>query len=167
MTVRSPCHDDKPARATLPERLRMMVEMFALMDDRQDRVQTLIGLADQYERAPLEVAAPPYSESARVPNCESEVFAFAAPLDTGALRYHFAVENPQGVSAMALARIIDETLSGEEPPLVLSVPPDVVHSIFGRELSMGKTAGLMGMIQMVQSLTRRHHAVAAHPGGLP
>lgn len=155
MTVRSPCVEDRPERPELPERLRDLMDMFSMMEDRQDRVQALIGIADSFEPVPARIASPPYPETARVPNCESEAFAFAEPLDGGRLRYWFAIENPQGVSAMAMAKVIDDTLSGEDPEQVLRVPPDVIYALFGRELSMGKSAGLMGMIQMVHALTRQ------------
>ncbi len=155
MTFRSPCVEDKPERPALPERLRDLLDMFSMMEDRQDRVQALIGIADHFEPVPSRIASAPYPEGARVPNCESEAFAFAEPMENGNLRYWFAIENPQGVSAMAMAKVIDDTLSGEAPEQVLSVPPDVVYALFGRELSMGKSAGLMGMVQMVHAMTRR------------
>lgn len=126
-----------------------------MLEDRHERVQALISLADAFEPAPAHIASPPYPESARVPNCESEVFAFAEPCPNGRLRYWFAIENPQGVSAMAMAKVIDDTLSGEDPEAVLRVPPDIIYSLFGKELSMGKSAGLMGMMQMTHHLTRQ------------
>lgn len=165
MTFRSPCVEDKPERPELPERLRDLLDMFSMLEDRQDRVQALIGIADSYEPVPAHIAKAPYPESARVPNCESEAFAFAEPLDDGRLRYWFAIENPQGVSAMAMARVIDDTLSGEDPAKVLATPPDIIYSLFGRELSMGKSAGLMGMMQMVHAMTRRASGQDSANGG--
>jgi len=148
----------------IPDRLRDLVDAFSAMEDRAERVQELIAWADRFEPVPASVAASPYPEAARVPACESEAFAFAEPLAGGTLRYRFAVENPQGVSAMALAAILDETMSGQPAERVLAVDPGVVYELFGRELSMGKTAGLMGMIQMVRALTRRHaEAAGAKP----
>jgi hypothetical protein len=35
------------------------------------------------------------------------------------------------------------------------VPADVVYRIFGRELSMGKSLGLMGMVNMVRTAARQ------------
>lgn len=139
----------------VPEKLRSLLEMFSMMEDRQARIDALIDLADTFEPVPHRIAAPPYPESARVPSCESQAFAFVEPTGAGALRYHFAVENPQGVSAMAMAAIIDQTLSGEDPLLVRNTPTDIIYALFGRELSMGKSAGLMGMVQMVRALTAR------------
>lgn len=155
MTFRSPCVEDKPDRPDMPERMRDLLDMFSMMEDRQDRIQALIGIADAYEPVPERIAKSPYPETSRVPNCESEAFAFAEPLESGGLRYWFAIENPQGVSAMAMAKVIDDTLSGEAPDEVLKVPPDIIYHLFGRELSMGKSAGLMGMMQMVHALTRQ------------
>jgi len=73
----------------------------------------------------------------------------------------FAVENPQGISAKALAVILDEGLSGEPPETIAGVSPDIVTTIFDRELSMGKSLGLMGMVHMALSLARRRTASKA------
>lgn len=147
---------------TIPEPLQDLLDAFALIDDRQERIAMLIDWADRFEPVPASIATEPYPEAARVPNCESEAFCFAAPAGDG-LRYHFAVQNPQGVSAMALAAIIDRTLSGQPVEQVLAVEPDTVYSLFGRELSMGKSAGLMGMIQMVRLLAKRHATAGVKP----
>jgi cysteine desulfuration protein SufE len=79
----------------------------------------------------------------------------AKPLGDGTLKFEFAVDNPQGMSAMALARILDDSLSGVPLEQVRQVPDDLVYTIFGRELSMGKSAGLMGMVQMVRAEANR------------
>lgn len=142
----------------LPEKLQTLLDLFSTMEDRQERIDALIDLADTFESVPQRIASPPYPEAARVPSCESQVFAFIEPIEGGAFRYHFAVENPQGVSAMAMAAIIDQTLSGEDPQLVRNTPSDIVYALFGRELSMGKSAGLMGMVQMLRALTM--HAIS-------
>ena len=52
---------------------------------------------------------------------------------------------------MALATILGDSLSGVSPDEVIAVPADVVYRIFGRELSMGKSLGLMGMVNMVRA----------------
>jgi cysteine desulfuration protein SufE len=41
---------------------------------------------------------------------------------------------------------------------VARVPCDVVYEVFGNELSMGKSMGLMGMVRKVQSETRKRAA---------
>lgn len=93
----------------------------------------------------------PRTDACRVPGCESEVFVVAKPLPDGTQKYLFAVDNPQGISAMALARILDEGLSGVPPKEVAQVPEDIVYEIFGKELSMGKSLGLTGMVRMVKA----------------
>jgi cysteine desulfuration protein SufE len=50
---------------------------------------------------------------------------------------------------------MDETLSGEPLENVLAVSPEVVFDLFGKELSMGKGQGLMGMLDHVQMWARR------------
>ncbi len=136
----------------LPPKLQEHLDNLALFPDRADRIEALIGLADEYQaRAKAEV---PRDAQHRVPACESEVYMSAAPFQEG-LRFQFAVDNPQGMSAMAMARILDDSLSGIPVDQVLSVPDDLVYIIFGRELSMGKSAGLMGMVQMVRAEAKR------------
>jgi cysteine desulfuration protein SufE len=93
-----------------------------------------------------------------VPQCESEAFAWATPRPDGTLDFHFAVENPQGISAKALAVILSEGLSGEPPAVVTGVSSDLVYAVFGRELSMGKNLGLLGMLQMCHAFARRQLA---------
>ena len=45
-----------------------------------------------------------------------------------------------------------------------AVPADVVYRIFGRELSMGKSLGLMGMVNMVRAEARQQmHTAASAP----
>ena len=145
----------------LPAKLADLLATLDLVPDRADRIQLLIDTAERFEGVPEPVAARPYPESHRVPGCESEAFVWAEPLPDGTFRYRFAVENPQGISAKALAVILEETLSGAPPEEITHVPPDLIYRVFGRELSMGKSMGLMGMIQKVQSETRRQSGVAA------
>jgi cysteine desulfuration protein SufE len=80
---------------------------------------------------------------------------FATDQDDGTLKYWFAVENPQGISAKAWAAVLDETLSGQPLEAVAKVPQDVVFQIFGRDVSMGKGQGLIGMLELVQHEARR------------
>jgi len=141
--------------ADYPEKLTDFLETLNLAGDRQERIEMLIATADRFRPVPERVASRPYPEDHRAPNCESEAFVFTEDLADGRLKYHFAVENPQGISAMALAVILDDALSGEPAEDALKVPPDVIYEIFGKELSMGKSAGLMGMIQLLQYLVRR------------
>ena len=142
----------------LPHELQDMIDTLGLLSDRDDRIAMLIDVAERFREVPEEVAARPFAEEHRVPGCESEAFVWAVPRGDGTFTYHFAVENPQGVSAKALAVILGQTLSGRPPEEIARVPSDVVYEIFGRELSMGKSMGLMGMICKVQSETKKHAA---------
>ena len=75
------------------------------------------------------------------------------PDDT--LKLYFAVENPSGVSARALAAILDRTLSGLPPAEVAKVTPEIVERIFRQNISMGKGLGLMSMVGAVQTLAKK------------
>src|SRR4030095_4127649 len=55
-----------------------------------------------------------------------------------------------------MAVILDETLSGAPPEQVAEVPQDIVYRVFGRELSMGKSMGLMSMVGMVANMAKKH-----------
>lgn len=138
-----------------PPKLAELVELLGLIDDRNDRIDLLIGVADRFRDVPETVATRPFAESARVPACESEAFLWAVPRDDGTLQFHFAVENPQGISAKAMAVLLDEGLSGAPLETVATLPGDLVYDVFGRELSMGKSMGLMGMVGMVAQAARR------------
>jgi len=116
----------------------------------------LIGIAERFRPVPPTVATRPFREAHRVPDCESEAFVFAEERPDRTLNFHFAVENPQGISAMATAVILDETCSGAPPNEVAAVPSDVVYAVFGNELSMGKSMGLMSMVAMVRATARKY-----------
>jgi cysteine desulfuration protein SufE len=137
-----------------------MVELIDSVTDRTERVEALISFSERFKGVPESIAGRPYPEQHRVPGCESEAFVWAVPRDDGTLKYYFAVENPQGISAMATAVILDETCSGARLEQVASIPRDIIYRFFGRELSMGKSMGLMGIIDMVKNLAREAAARA-------
>jgi len=56
---------------------------------------------------------------------------------------------------MAMSVILDETCSGQPLEQVAAVQTDVVFTLFGREISMGKGQGLMGIVTMVQYEAKR------------
>ena len=143
---------------TLPAPLQDLVDTLGLLTDRNDRIQMLIDISERFEEVPESIATRPFPEEHRVEGCESEAFVWAVPREDGTFKYHFAVENPQGVSAKALASILDQALSGRPPEEIARVPSDVIYDIFGKELSMGKSMGLMGMVCKVQAATRKRAA---------
>lgn len=138
----------------LPPKLAETVENLSLLD-RQGRIEALIAFGESYRNLPAEEV--PRDEAHRVQGCESEVFVASEPLGPG-LRYKIAVDNPQGISAMALAQILDETLSGEPLDQVAQVDEEVVYALFGRELSMGKSLGLMNTVRAVKAEAQRQLA---------
>ena len=135
----------------IPAKLEEVLEDFSFITDRNERAAWLIDSADRFDevRVTPEVATPPYDEARRVLGCESEAFVWALPDDEGTLQFRFDVLNPQGLSAMALAVILADCCSGAPLQQVAQVPQDIVLGIFGREVSMGKGQGLMGLVTMV------------------
>ena len=138
-----------------PPKIEQLLEDLDFFDDRMERFQALIEFADRFREVPERIAQRPFPESHRAPRCDSEAYVWTEPLPDGTFKYHFAVENPQGISAKSMAVILDECLSGESPELAIQLSHDVVFAIFGKEISMGKGQGLMGMVDLVRTQTRR------------
>lgn len=130
------------------------METFALLDDPADRVDLLLSYADRFREVPPKIATRPFPKEQRVPACESEAYVWAVPQSNGTLALYFAVENPAGVSAKALAAILEQTLSGLPPEEIERVPPDLIYDLFRQNISMGKGMGLMAMVQAVCALAR-------------
>jgi cysteine desulfuration protein SufE len=149
--------------ADYPEKLSNLLDTLASIPDRGERIQVLIGIAERFKKVkvPESIATRPYPEDHKVPGCESQAYVWAMERPDGTLKFYFAVENPQGISAMATAVILDETLSGAPLDQVVRVPQDVIYTIFGNELSMGKSMGLMNLIGMVQHYAKQHLPPAA------
>jgi len=143
--------------APLPPKLQDLIDDFSFITDRVQRQDYLIDLADQFAqvRVSPQVAAPPYDEAQRVPGCESEAFVWSQDNPDGTLSYSFDVLNPQGLSAMAVCVILGQTCSGAPLAQVAAIPNDIVFTFFGRDVSMGKGQGLMGIINMVTYAARQ------------
>jgi len=145
------------ADARLPARLAELVESLEALD-RSERIDALIALSERFREVPERLARRPFPEDRRVPGCESQAYVWSEVRPGSGLELHFAVENPQGISAKAMAAVLAETLSGEAPEAIAAIPAEVVERIFGRELSTGKALGLAGMLQFVQREARRRLA---------
>ena len=137
----------------MPEKLQQLLDTFQLFDT-ADRTDLLLGYADQFKDVPPEIATRPFDQSHQVPQCESDAYIWARKHPDGTLKLYFAVENPSGVSAKALATILDKTLSGLPASEIATVNCDIVEKIFRQNISMGKGMGLMAMVQAVQALAR-------------
>jgi cysteine desulfuration protein SufE len=137
--------------SSYPEKLQEIIDDFAFITDRNERAEYLIEIADRFDgvRVPESISTRPHPEENHVQFCESEAYVWAVDGQDGTLDYYFDVENPQGLSAMAMAVILGETLSGQPLEQVAVVPNDIVYKIFGREIAMGKGQGLMGIVRMV------------------
>jgi cysteine desulfuration protein SufE len=123
------------------------LEELSLFPERSERIQALIEIAESYTDYPLELV--PRSAESKVLGCESEVFFAAESRPDGTQTYRFAVDNPQGISAMALAVML-QGVSGSPLSEVNQLSEDLVLEIFGRQLSMGKSLGLTNMVRMLK-----------------
>src|SRR5574341_1891975 len=111
----------------IPDKLADLLDDFASITDRTARQEYLIEFADRFPdaRVPPEIATQPYPEDHKVPACESEAFVWATEQPDGTLRYYFDVLNPQGLSAMAMSVILDETVSGQPLEQVAAISPEM------------------------------------------
>ena len=137
------------------DKLNALLEAFDEFPDPADRTDMLLSYADQFKEVPPDVARRPFADASKVPQCESDAYAWAIAQPDGTLTLHFAVENPSGISAKALATILDKTLSGLPAHEIATVNTDIVERIFRRNISMGKGMGLMSMVDAVRALARR------------
>ena len=143
-----------------PEALRDVLEIFA--ENPADRNAMLIEYSDQFRGVPESIARRPYPDANRVPHCESDSYVFVEPLENGKrMQYYFAVENPFGVSARALSAILDSTINGLPSEQIAQMPiDDIVPTLFGPHISMGKGQGLMGICSMVKAMAQHYVKVA-------
>ena len=137
----------------MPEKLQQLVDTFQMFDP-ADRTGMLLSYADQFKDVPPSIATRPFAKSHLIPHCESDAYAWAQKMPDGTLKLYFAVENPSGVSAKALATILDKTLSGLPASEVATITPDIVEKIFRQNISMGKGMGLMSMVDAVRTLAK-------------
>ena len=141
-----------------PERLQTLLDVFAGVTDTDERTQLLIDFARKFREVPPEVATRPFAPQHLVKFCESEAYVWAVPNTDGTLKLHFAVENPSGVSAKALAAILDKALSGLPATDIARVDAEIVEKLFRQNISMGKGMGLMSMVQSVAALAKRQRS---------
>lgn len=141
-----------------PDKLTQLLDDFQWITDRSERADYLIEIADRFEPVPERIAVRPYPQANHVDFCESDAYVWAEDQEDGTLKFHFAVENPQGLSAKAMAVILDEALSGAPLEQVAQVSDEIVLTIFGKNVSMGKGQGLMGIVARVRAAARQRLA---------
>ena len=144
-----------------PQKLQQVLETFDLFPDPADRTGLLLSYSDQFKEVPADVARRPFPTSHQIPQCESDAYVWGLRQPDGTLRLHFAVENPSGVSAKALAAILERTLSGLPPSEIAGVDCGIVERIFRQNISMGKGMGLMAMVEAVRTLAKQADALRA------
>lgn len=138
-----------------PKNIQRVADYFEGISDEHKRIQTLISYSKKFKEVPEEVAARPFDAQHRVPECESDVYIWTQVDAKKKVNIHAAVENPQGLSARAFAAVLQKALKDAKVEDVEQLDNELVYKIFGKQLSMGKNMGLMGMIQMIKAQTRQ------------
>ena len=141
--------------ADYPPKLQEYLDDFDFVTSREERVDFLIDIADEFRPVPASVASKPYDEAQRVIGCESEAFVWALDREDGTLDYYFDVLNPQGLSAMAMSAILEQSCSGALLEQVAAINGEVVFTFFGKDISMGKGRGLTELVNAVVYQARR------------
>jgi cysteine desulfuration protein SufE len=139
----------------IPGKLQQVLDTFEMFPDQADRTNMLLSYADQFREVPPAVARRPFDKRHQVPQCESDAYVWAMKKPDGTLDLHFAVENPSGVSAKALAAILQRSLSGLPAAEIAQIDASIVERIFRQNISMGKGMGLMSMVEAVRTLARK------------
>ncbi len=139
---------------TSAERLDDLYATLEMFSEPSARAELLISLADQFKEVPPAVAMRPFPKSHQVPHCESEAYVWVRLTPERRLALHFAVENPSGISAKALAVVLTQVYEGQPPDDLLALDPGIVETVFRQNISMGKGLGLKSMVVAAQALTR-------------
>jgi len=151
------------AAPDIPAPLRgVIAELESL--DRPRRMEALLAWADQYEPVPPEVARLPFPEENRAPHCESDAYVFAKDRADGTLDFYVGVESPHALSARVWAAILVRTCSGQPLEQVAQLSEEAIYGVFGRDLSMGKEQGLLGISELVTHAARSRLARRARKG---
>ena len=131
---------DTRSPVAYPEPLQDLLDTFETFDDQSERAQVLISFADAFKPVPPEVATRPFGKDHLVPACESEAYVWARLQPDGKMNLYFAVENPSGISAKAMATMLTKTLSGLTPAEIATVSGRTVRKL----LSKGRSAFARG-----------------------
>lgn len=131
-----------------PEPIQEFVENLSFIDDRAERVQALIDMGKAFKPPAIEK---PYPSENRVPGCESEVYTWVNLNPESKLDIQIVVDNPQGLSAMAMAQLLLEGLQNQPPATANHIDEDLVAKTFGPELSMGKSLGLTNLVRQIKA----------------
>lgn len=138
-----------------PQKLKQIIEILQSTEHQSDRAQMLIDYANKFQEVPASIAQRPFSEQNKIPACESDAYIWAIDNPDHTLKFYFAVENPSGISAKALAVILDTALSGLHTDDIIKIEPELVYDIFRQNISMGKGLGLMSMVGAVKTLAEQ------------
>ena len=137
--------------SSIPEKLQDIIEVFEFTPDRNDRYQLLIDYADKFRPVQEHIATRPFPEDHRVPSCESQAYVFAEERSDGLLNFHFAVENPNGISAKAISAIMHDVASGAQLDEILAIEPEIIFKFFNRDqFGIARSEGLRGIIKFVR-----------------
>ena len=143
---------------TIPKELKEVLETFESLTDRRERSEMLIYYADKFEEIPDTISRRPFPEVHRVPFCESQAFVWAVPQQNNTLKFYFAVENPQGISAKALSVLLDKYASNKPVDEVMEISPEIVYTIFGHDLGMVRAEGLRGIVKFVSFFAKKYQS---------
>ncbi|HMO18550.1 MAG TPA: SufE family protein [Oligoflexia bacterium] len=138
----------------VPSLLKELIDEMAGLCDVSLRQEILIEYGNSFKDVPESIARRPYPEINKIPACESDAYVFPVTRNDGRIDFYYAVENPQGISAKALATILSTTLSGQPLSEVANITEEVAYAIFGRDLSMGKGLGLSAMVRVTRDIAK-------------
>jgi cysteine desulfuration protein SufE len=129
------------------ERQQEMIDMFAAIDDWQDRYRLIIDLGKELEPLP-EVLR---TEENRVKGCQSQVWLVAT---RDGERLLFRGDSDAAI-VRGLVALVLQVYSGQTPEEILAVPPSFVDEIgLTKHLSQNRANGLSAMLKRIQDHAR-------------
>lgn len=134
-------------------KINKIIEEIKGIQDREMKMEYLIECSQRFKEVPARIAKRPFESKSLVPGCESQAYCWCEK-ENDSVKFFYAIENPQGISAKAFAVILDEGLSGEPVAEILKVPTQIVYDIFGSNITMGRGQGLINMLKMSQGLAK-------------
>ncbi|GIW87675.1 MAG: hypothetical protein KatS3mg108_1999 [Isosphaeraceae bacterium] len=119
--------------------------------DRQERIELLIDLARELPPLPDRLAGS-RDESHRVPECQSPVFLFVEPAESGRIRL-YADAPAEAPTVRGFVALLVAGLDGATPAEVANLPDDILDRSGVREiLGMQRISGLYGILRRLRAL---------------
>jgi cysteine desulfuration protein SufE len=135
-------------------KLQAFIEELSDLDD-EERLQTLVELADELPPIAESRTREPFPLSCRVQECQTPVHIW---MDWDGDRLHLEADVPEkSPTVRGLLAIVVQSLQGKTSAQVLSMPDDWLPMLhLTSAMGMQRQQGLRGVIRYIKQETHRH-----------